>query len=156
MRPRPFFQSLPVFTCFDCGLRFFVSKLCPNSILLSGHTRHWQQPSLDEFERAEQIAIDRSHVFVCEHLVECPPCVGAPVWFDADIEFEMVEVIEFAFVLPVIDVDDVMIVDVLVLIIGVGVDGVETERVDVVADRVVMLRAWFMTVDYEAAGGVPC
>ena len=32
MRPRPFFQSLPVFTCFDRGLRFFVSKLCPNSM----------------------------------------------------------------------------------------------------------------------------
>ena len=32
MRPRPFFQSLPVFTCFDRGLRFFVSKLCPNSL----------------------------------------------------------------------------------------------------------------------------
>lgn len=32
MRPRPLFQSLPVFTCFDHGLRFFVSKLCPNSL----------------------------------------------------------------------------------------------------------------------------
>lgn len=32
MRPRPFFQSLPVFTCFERGLRFFVSKLCPNSM----------------------------------------------------------------------------------------------------------------------------
>ena len=32
MRPRPLFQSLPVFTCFDRGLRFFVSKLCPNSL----------------------------------------------------------------------------------------------------------------------------
>lgn len=32
MRPLPFFQSLPVFTCFDHGLRFFVSKLCPNSL----------------------------------------------------------------------------------------------------------------------------
>lgn len=30
MRPRPLFQSLPVFACFDRGLRFFVSKLCPN------------------------------------------------------------------------------------------------------------------------------
>ena len=125
MRPRPFFQSLPVFTCFDRGLRFFVSKLCPNSMDarlklpprsssyiyriagggLSGHTRHWQQPPLDEFECAEQIPIDAHHVWICEHLVERPPCVGAPVWFDANIEFEMVEVIEFAFGLPVIDVD---------------------------------------------------
>ena len=32
MRPLPFFQSLPVFICFDHGLRFFVSKLCPNSL----------------------------------------------------------------------------------------------------------------------------
>ena len=60
MRPRPLFQSLPVFTCFDRGLRFFVSKLCPNSLgyapktaasvkllyiqhsrgRLSGHARH--------------------------------------------------------------------------------------------------------------------
>ena len=32
MHPRPLFQSLPVFTCFDRGLRFFVSKLCPNSL----------------------------------------------------------------------------------------------------------------------------
>lgn len=32
MRHLPFFQSLPVFTCFDHGLRFFVSKLCPNSL----------------------------------------------------------------------------------------------------------------------------
>ena len=32
MRPRPLFRSLPVFTCFDRGLRFFVSKLCPNSL----------------------------------------------------------------------------------------------------------------------------
>ena len=32
MRHQPLLQSLPVFTCFDCGLRFFVSKLCPNSM----------------------------------------------------------------------------------------------------------------------------
>ena len=41
------------------------------------------------------------------------------------------------------------------LIIGVRVEVIKPERVDIVADCVVMLRAWFMTVDYEAAGGVP-
>ena len=41
-----------------------------------------QQSGLDEFECAEQVAIDRSHALVGAHLVE---------------------VIEFAFVLPVID-----------------------------------------------------
>lgn len=81
MRPRPFFQSLPVFTCFDRGLRFFVSKLCPNSLGtrlklpprsssyiyriagggLSGHARYWQQPGVDEFEGA----FDGFHILYC-------------------------------------------------------------------------------------------
>lgn len=42
---------------------------------------------VDEFERAEQVAIDRSHALVCAHLVECPPCAVMPV----DVELEAFE-----------------------------------------------------------------
>ena len=109
MRPRPFFQSLLVFTCFDRGLRFFVSKLCPNSMDarlklpprsssyiyriagggLSGHARDRQQPGIDEFECAEQVTVDAPHALVGEHLVEGPPCAVAPV----DVELEVFEAV---------------------------------------------------------------
>ncbi|MCH4856987.1 hypothetical protein [Bifidobacterium pseudolongum] len=113
---------------FGVWFAFFRVQNVSKRWRLSGHARHRQQPGVDEFECADQIAIDCPHAFVGAHLVECPPCVGAPVWFDADIELEMVDAIKIAFTLPVIDVDDVMIAEVLVLIIGVRVDVIETER----------------------------
>lgn len=46
MRPRQLFQSLPVFTCFNSGLRFFVSKLCPNVRCLPSRAWIRQQPPI--------------------------------------------------------------------------------------------------------------
>ena len=69
-------------------MRFFVSKTCPNGGGLPSHIRRGQQSPLDEFERAEQVTIDRPpHAWICEHLVEGPPCAVMPV----DVELEAVE-----------------------------------------------------------------
>ncbi len=53
MRPRPLFQSLPVFTCFDRGLRFFVSKLCPNVRCLP--SRAWIRQQSHSSSQARRI-----------------------------------------------------------------------------------------------------
>ena len=72
-------------------MRFFVSKTCPNRRRLSGHARRGQQLPLDEFERAEQVGVDAPHVFVGEHLVECPPCALVSVDAEFDSAAQAVE-----------------------------------------------------------------